>query len=75
MRVSAFLDELEWALGILGATPELGPRYKGSSVPGVRRLLLQETQHHIYYVFDSARSQVIVLAVWSTRRGTGPPLG
>jgi plasmid stabilization system protein ParE len=65
-----FLDELDRALAALEDSPGLGVRYP--SKPGVRRLLLLRSSHHVYFVEQADR--VFVLSVWSASRGRGPDL-
>ncbi|MEM9454389.1 MAG: type II toxin-antitoxin system RelE/ParE family toxin [Myxococcota bacterium] len=68
-------DELAKGLQRLAELPESGPPYPNARVPGVRRLLLRKCQYHIYYVYDAQESGlVVVLAIWSARRGRGPRL-
>jgi plasmid stabilization system protein ParE len=65
--------ELAEARALLAEKPDVGPHVRGAH-PGVQRLLLLRTQYHIYYRVDRAARAVIILAVWHTSRGTGPPL-
>jgi plasmid stabilization system protein ParE len=65
-----FAEELEEALRTLAETPAVAVRY--APKPGVRRLLLRRTHHHLYVVGEPAR--VYVVAVWSAYRGRGPRL-
>lgn len=68
-------DELAAGLELLAQLPEIGPPYPNERVPGVRRLLLRKCQYHIYYVYDAGGpGLVVVLALWSSRRGRGPEL-
>jgi plasmid stabilization system protein ParE len=67
-----FIDELLHAFDTLAQAPLLGRPYRRSSVPGVRRLLLPATRHHVYYVPND--HDVIILAVWHAERGAGPSL-
>jgi plasmid stabilization system protein ParE len=69
-----FLDEFEKALDLLAAAPDIGPRFHRARVPGVRRFLLRRSKCYVYYVHDSQRSAVHILALWSTWRGSGPSL-
>jgi plasmid stabilization system protein ParE len=69
-----FREELVQALRLLAEAPEIGRIYDHPGIPGLRRLVLQATAYHVYYVYDAARREVIVLAVWSARRGEGPSL-
>ncbi len=66
-----FTDELDKALDDLGSTPSLGVVYRPGD-PAVRRLLLQRTHHHLYFVEQTDR--IPVVAVWSCFRGRGPKL-
>jgi plasmid stabilization system protein ParE len=65
-----FAEELEQALRTLAETPAVTVRYPPK--PGVRRLLLKRTHHHLYVIEEPAR--VYVVAVWSAYRGRGPRL-
>jgi plasmid stabilization system protein ParE len=67
-----FLDELASSFNIISDAPHLGRPYRQSPIPGTRRVLLQGTRYHVYYV--AGPDDVMVLAVWHTRRGAGPPL-
>lgn len=69
-----FLEELEGAFELLSAAPDVGRRYRHRWIPGLRRLLLPATKHHVYYVHDEEADVVIVLAVWGAVRGHGPRL-
>jgi len=57
---------------IIGHAPNIGHMYRHSPVPGARRVLLQGTRYHVYYVLHA--DYVRVLAVWHAQRGVGPPL-
>jgi plasmid stabilization system protein ParE len=67
-----FLSELAAAFEILAGAPQIGRLYRQSPVQHTRRLLLQETRYHVYYV--QTADEIRVLAVWHARRGAGPPL-
>lgn len=67
---SLFVEELEEALHRLAEAPASAVRYPPR--PGVRRLLLPRTRHHLYILEEGTR--VYVVAVWSAWRGRGPPL-
>jgi hypothetical protein len=41
---------------------------------GVRRVVLVDTQHYVYYRINRTARRIEVLAVWSTNRGEPPPL-
>jgi plasmid stabilization system protein ParE len=67
-----FLQELTAAFDTVGDAPYLGRLYQPSPIPGTRRVLLNETRYHVYYV--PSATEIRVLAVWHARRGAGPPL-
>jgi plasmid stabilization system protein ParE len=73
-RAAPDLEEFEGAIGILEEMPEVGSRFQRATLPGVRRILLRRTGYWIYYVPDTSRSLVYVLAVWSAQRGSDPPI-
>jgi plasmid stabilization system protein ParE len=67
-----FVDELSTAFDVIAAAPQIGRLYRQSPVQGTRRLLLNGTRYHLYYVHRE--EEVRVLALWHARRGSGPPL-
>jgi plasmid stabilization system protein ParE len=67
-----FSEELAAIFEVLAALPFAGQGYDHPALDDMRRILLRATRYHVYYrVRDDA---VIVLAVWSAVRGTGPDL-
>ncbi|MEO7328973.1 MAG: type II toxin-antitoxin system RelE/ParE family toxin [Minicystis sp.] len=70
-----FLEELEHALALLQAAPDLGAVYAPRAAFGVRRLLLSTSQHYVYYVHIRAQNLIRILAVWSCYRGRAPRMG
>jgi len=67
-----FLDELEAAFTLIGSAPHVGHPYRRSPLGGTRRVLLARTRYHLYYALLG--DEVVVLAVWHARRGSGPPI-
>lgn len=67
-----FAEELMAALALLEVAPEMGRPYRYRVVPGLRRVLLRSTRHHVYYVV--VEDTVRVLAIWNALRGRRPPL-
>jgi plasmid stabilization system protein ParE len=67
-----FLDELETAFTLIGSAPNVGHPYRRAPVGGTRRVLLARTRYHVYYA--PLGDEVVLLAVWHARRGSGPPL-
>jgi plasmid stabilization system protein ParE len=67
-----FLEELTAAFALLSNTPLAGRRYPHATVAEVRRVLLRSSRYHVYY--RAQAEDVVVLAVWSAVRGSGPEL-
>ena len=65
-------DELEAAFRLLTFQPLAGTPVPDATKPGVRRVLLRKTQYHLYYCVDPDGDSVVVLAFWSSRRGSPP---
>lgn len=70
---TAFLDELERALRLLAEQPDVAPVFTSRGERVVRRLLLQESRAHVYYV-RTREDVVSVLRVWRAVRGRPPSL-
>lgn len=58
------MDELERCVSLLESSPDAGGRFHRSRVPGVRRLMMKRTKHHVYSVHDEPNGVVYILAVW-----------
>ncbi|HLM74275.1 MAG TPA: type II toxin-antitoxin system RelE/ParE family toxin [Polyangiaceae bacterium] len=71
-RAELLKREIDAAISLLSRHPEAG--MEAPRLPGVRRLLLRQTQHLIYYRVIQERREVRILAFWHTSRGSGPPL-
>jgi len=67
-----FEEELSHALALLAGASKVGHPYPHPRRRGVRRLLLRSTRYHVYY--RTQGDEVVVLAIWSALRGTGPDL-
>ena len=67
-----FSQELAAGLDLLEAVPNVGRSYGHPTVKGVRRILLRSTRYHVYYIV--LEDTIVVLAVWSAVRGSGPDL-
>lgn len=68
-------DELDGCLALLKTAPDLGRPYCHRRVSGLRRVLLVETKHHLYYVHDEDAQQIVILPIWSAVRGRPPRIG
>jgi len=67
-----FGNELSRALELISDAPLVGRKYRDFPAYDLRRMMLGSTGYHVYY---SPRPGAIwVIAVWHSRRGSGPPL-
>lgn len=62
------------ALALIRLNPRIGARATNVKLPGVRRVHLSRIHYHLYYRVRSEPACIEVLALWHTRRGTGPGL-
>lgn len=69
-----FLDDLAGVERRLRTTPTLGVIYTAHKSGVVRRVLLEETHHHLFYRYQPERDELTVLAVWGAPRERGPSL-
>lgn len=69
-----FRDELRRAFALIAEYPEAGGLAEDIELAGVRRVLLVDTQHYVYYRMNKAERRIEVLAVWGARRGEPPPI-
>lgn len=67
-----FIDEFAYAAEMLLSMPGVGRPYPNPEVPEARRILLRATRYHVYY--RQRGDDVILMAVWSALRGSGPDL-
>lgn len=64
-------QELAHALRTIVSAPHVGKRIAHPQEPGLRRVVLRSTRHHVYYV---EREDLLVVAVWGAIKGVGPDL-
>jgi plasmid stabilization system protein ParE len=67
-----FLDDLESAERLLRENPEAGIRYADHESGAIRRVLLSQTEYHLYYRYRRDRDELIVLKVHGATRKHGP---
>jgi plasmid stabilization system protein ParE len=67
-------DEFDRCVGLLESSPDAGTRFHRSRVPGVRRLLMRRTKHHVYSLHDEPNAVVYILAVWGAPKAGYPVL-
>src|SRR4051812_47556938 len=70
----AILDDLSNALSLLALHPAIGVKARSSRLPGVRRILLEPIDYHLYYRVRPVLHRIEVLALWHARRGERPEL-
>lgn len=68
------VEEFANCIELLESSPDAGVRVRRAAIPGVRRMLMPRTRHHVYYVHDETHGIVYVLAVWGAPRAAAPPL-
>ena len=64
-----FRDELRRAFALVADYPEAGAVAEDVELEGVRRIVLVDTQHYVYYRINRTARRIEVLAVWGTKRG------
>ena len=62
------------ALALIRINPQIGSRAASMKLRGVRRVHLSRIPCHLYYRILSNPACIEVLALWDTRRLTGPGL-
>ena len=69
---TVFSDELRAVTELVTRVPGIGAPYSSRSLDSVRRAYMRRTRLHAYYVVRG--DELVIVAVWSGRRGHGPPL-
>jgi len=69
---NAFNEETRRAFQSLSQQPLVGPLVADARLPGVRRIDLSRIHYHLYYRESSDGQAVEILALWHSKRGTGP---
>lgn len=70
---AVFIDELREARKALRDGPKY-PIYAYIAGEPVRRILLEKTRYHIYYVVLEREALVRIVALWNATRERGPSL-
>ena len=64
-----FDDELARNLDLLAANPRIGPPHRSKRYPGLRKRILPDCQHYVYYLYLPPPEDVVILvSVYSNRR-------
>jgi plasmid stabilization system protein ParE len=69
-----FDDEFDGVLRLISDMPGAGVMWPTARNPRMRRVLMSETHHHVYFYVDEAKKTVVIVAVWGAPRGSGPRL-
>lgn len=69
-----FEEELYRTLRLISELPEAAVRWPTARNPRLRRVLMTETHHHVYFYVDQPENTVVILTVWGAQRGRGPSL-
>lgn len=71
---SAVRQELEKALALIAGQPGIGSRATNVKLMGVRRIYLPVIKQFLYFHVVAPPERVEVVALWHSRRETGPPI-
>jgi plasmid stabilization system protein ParE len=67
-------EQLREAFDRIAAAPYLPAVYTELEGTPIRRLGIKRTPYAVYYYVDEAKSEAVVISIWSGQRGEGPPL-
>jgi plasmid stabilization system protein ParE len=62
------MDEFDRCVSLLESSPDAGARFHRSRVPGVRRLVMRRTKHHVYYLHTSRTPSSTSSRSWARQR-------
>jgi len=71
---NAVREELERISALITVHPAIGARATNIKLPGVRRIFIERLHYHVYYRVVGFPESIEIVAVWSSRRGTPPPI-
>ncbi len=71
---SALREELERVGELLAFRPHVGARATNVNLAGVRKIHLERIHYDVYYRVVGTPEHIEIVAFWSSRRGTGPPI-
>jgi plasmid stabilization system protein ParE len=70
----AVREELRRVGALIASQPHLGARATNVKLAGVRRIHIERIHYHLYYRVAGSPEYIEIVAFWSARRGSGPPL-
>jgi plasmid stabilization system protein ParE len=68
----ALIDDLRAAFNLLLLQPGIGTKVANAKAEGVRRLHLGRVRYYVFYRVKG--SELVILAVWHSSRGSAPAL-
>ncbi|HSY51786.1 MAG TPA: type II toxin-antitoxin system RelE/ParE family toxin [Thermoanaerobaculia bacterium] len=71
---NAVREELERVSALIAFQPNIGARTRNLKLAGVRRIHIERIHYDVYYRVVGSPAYLEIVAVWSSWRGTGPPI-
>jgi len=71
---TSFKEAFSAVVGHISRMPGMGRSCDDIQLPGVRRLLIEGTPYAVFYSVDREASEILFAAVWSSARGSSPPV-
>lgn len=71
---TTFKEAFSAVIDYIAQMPSIGRPCDDIGLPGVRRLLVEGTPYAVFYSVDREAGEVLLAAVWSRARGSGPPV-
>jgi plasmid stabilization system protein ParE len=71
---TTFKEAFSAVIDHIAQMPSIGRPCDDIELPRVRRLLIEGTPYAVFYSVDREAREVLIAAVWSRARGSGPPV-
>jgi plasmid stabilization system protein ParE len=71
---TTFKEAFGMVIDHIARMPSIGRPCDDIELPGVRRLSIEGTPYAVFYSVDREARKVLIAAVWSRARGSGPPV-
>jgi plasmid stabilization system protein ParE len=71
---NALREEIERMEQLLAFRPYVGARATNVKLVGVRKVHIERIHYDVYYRVVGTPEYIEIVAFWSSRRGSGPPL-
>ena len=69
-----FADEYRAAVQLLRDIPEAGVVSLDHPGKNIRRVSLRNSKYNLYYRYDAAKPELVILCVWKATRGKTPKI-